>query len=394
MKSISIIGSGPSALLLASFLDETKFSITIYEKNNTTGRKFLVAGNGGFNLTHSEPIPKMIERYTPKSFLEKSLLHFTNIDLQNWLKSIGVETFTGSSKRIYPNKNIKPITVLNSILETLKTKKITIKYNHQWIGWDKDKSIQFKNGVNVKSDIIVYALGGGSWKITGSDGTWLDTFNKKGIDTLPFFPSNCGYKISWNPFFITKHEGKPLKNIALSCDNNSQKGELTITKQGLEGNAIYALSPIIRHQLKRSKEALIELDLKPNLTINTILEKINKSRQKNISTKLKQDLHLTSTQINLIKDTIPKEDYLNITKLAKHIKHLPLIIQGTDDLDKAISTVGGIAIKSVDDNFQLVNLRNQYCIGEMLDWDAPTGGYLLQGCFSMGVNLAKHLNSL
>lgn len=390
-KQIAIIGGGPSAFLLAAFLDTTKFDVTLYEKNKTAGRKFLVAGKGGFNLTHSEPIKQFIKRYTPGDYLENALINFSNTDFRNWLDGIGIPTYVGSSKRVYPKEGIKPIEVLNAILKHLKEKGVNIKYNHTFTGWD-DADNPIINDVAIKTDYTIFSLGGASWKITGSDGDWLNTFAEKGIKTKSFQASNCGYQIDWNPIFIKKHEGTPLKNIAITCDTTTQKGEAVITTFGLEGNAIYGLSPQIRLQLNNAKKATVYIDFKPSLSLEMIKVKIESSKSKNTTQVLKKDLKLTSAQIDLLKIYLSKEDYLNAASLAKHVKRFPLTITNTAPIDEAISTVGGIHRSATTKYFELKNLPNQFCIGEMLDWDAPTGGYLLQGCASIGVFVAGYLN--
>jgi|TARA_B110000967_G_scaffold167709_1_gene176377 uncharacterized flavoprotein (TIGR03862 family) len=391
-KQISIIGGGLSAFLLAAFLDPEKFTITIYEKNKTAGRKFLVAGKGGFNLTHSEPIEQLIKRYTADNFLENSLHKFTNTDFRNWLAKIGIPTYIGSSKRVYPTAGIKPIEVLNAILKNLKEKGVRIEYNQTFSDWDDNKN-PIINTKTIQTDYTVFCLGGGSWKITGSDGTWLDTFSKKGIETKPFQASNCGYKIDWKSDFIQKHEGTPLKNITISCDGIVQKGEAVITTFGLEGNAIYGLSPQIRKQLNLKSKATIFIDFKPSITLENILSKIKASNSKNTTQILKKGLKLTNAQIDLLKINLSKESYLNPKSLSENIKRFPLEIINTATIDEAISTIGGITLNEISENFELKKMFNQYCIGEMLDWDAPTGGYLLQACASMGVCLANHLNN-
>jgi uncharacterized flavoprotein (TIGR03862 family) len=390
-KQITIIGGGPSAFLLASFLDAKKFNISIYEKNKTAGRKFLVAGKGGFNLTHSEPIDQLIKRYTPTNFLDKALLNFTNIDFRNWLYKIGIPTYIGSSKRVFPEKGIKPIEVLNAILKSLKEKGVFIKYKHTFSGWDP-ASNPIINNKTIPTDYTVFSLGGGSWKVTGSDGTWLDTFSKKGIKTKIFQASNCGYKIDWKPSFIKKNEGTPLKNIAISCNNIIQKGEAVITKFGLEGNAIYGLSPQIREQLNTISKATVFIDFKPSLTLENVLSKIKHSTFKNTTQILKKELKLSSSQIDLLKTYLSKESYLHVESLAKNIKKFSLELINTASIDEAISTIGGIDLNAISKNFELKKMPNQFCIGEMLDWDAPTGGYLLQASASIGVYLAKYLN--
>ncbi|MCL7765192.1 NAD(P)-dependent oxidoreductase [Polaribacter sp. Z014] len=392
-KSISIIGSGPSALLLAAFLDTTKFEVTIYEKNKTAGRKLLVAGKGGFNLTHSESILDFIERYTPTNFLKDALLSFTNDDFRNWLQSIGIPTYIGSSKRIYPEEGIKPITVINTILNHLKEKGIVFKYEHTFSGWNAENNLIINNAI-IPSDYTVFSLGGASWKITGSDGSWLETFQEKGVNTAPFEASNCAFKIDWNPDFITQNEGTPLKNITITCADKKQKGEAVITKFGLEGNAIYALSPQIRAQLKTEEKATIYIDFKPTFTLEQVTSKMVNSNFKNTTQTLKKGLKLSNSEIDLLKIHLSKETYLDSEILSKYIKNFPLEITGLGKLNAAISSVGGIDLNAMDTHFQLDKIPNQYCIGEMVNWDAPTGGYLIQACASSGVYLAKHLNEI
>lgn len=389
---MAIIGGGAAGLLLAAFLDSSLFDITIYEKNKTFGRKLLVAGKGGFNLTHSEPIADLIQRYTPTNFLEEALLHFSNEDLRNWLETIGIPTFIGSSKRIYPKEDIKPIDVLSKILEVLKSKDVAFKFEHDWTGWNAKNELIFENQEIVSSDYIVFALGGGSWKVTGSDGSWLDIFRKQDIETIPFKPANCAYQIEWNPDFLQKHSGSPLKNIAVTCGSKYQKGELVITDFGLEGNAIYALSPEIQSELDSLGKATIYIDLKPSLTEEDIKKRIENSNKK-ITETLSKDLNLSRLQINLIKDQLTKDEFLNTSVLASSIKALEFNVLAPAQIDEAISTTGGIPLDQVDSNHMLKKLPDHYCIGEMLDWNAPTGGYLLQACFSMGVHLASHINT-
>jgi uncharacterized flavoprotein (TIGR03862 family) len=393
-KLVSIIGGGPAALLLAVFLDDQKFKVTIYEKNKALGRKFMVAGKGGFNLTHSEPIEEFIARYTPSDFLKEVLLAFDNHDFRKWIDTIGIPTYIGSSKRVYPKSGIKPIAVLNAILDVIEKKETNILYNHTWTGWNYNQDLVFNTDTVIQSDYTIFALGGSSWKVTGSDGTWLDLFDKKGIDTLPFQASNCGYQINWPEDFIMEHEGSPLKNITISCLNKSQKGEAVITNFGLEGNAIYALSPQIREELDRNQKATLFLDLKPTLSYDDLLQKIKKSTLKKTSDTLRKELKLSEVQIGLLKKYLSKETYLNSELLAQNIKKLSVEVIGSALLNEAISTTGGVQLNAVDKNFQLKAIKNQYCIGEMLDWDAPTGGYLLQACFSMGVHLGRYLNSI
>ena len=397
-KTIAIIGGGASALVLAAMLDEKIYDVTIYERNAALGRKFLVAGDGGFNLTHSEDIENLISRYTfdnfETHFLERSLRHFTNLDTQNWFENIGIETYIGTSKRIFPTKGIKPIQVLNAILNVLKNKNVCLKTKHIWQGFSPQNDLIFlQNDIKtfVKSDITVFSLGGSSWSKTGSDGHWTSFFEEKNIKIIPFQASNCAYKIDWKDDFLKQSEGQSLKNIALSCGEISKKGEVVITQFGLEGGAIYALSPAIRAQLKE-QTATIYMDLKPVLSLSDIKQKLASKGNKSITSLLKEQLHLSETAIALLKTQVTKADFTNLDILTSKIKKLPLSINGISPIEEAISTVGGISLAELDADFQFKKLPNHYAIGEMLDWDAPTGGYLLQACFSMGSYLANHLN--
>jgi uncharacterized flavoprotein (TIGR03862 family) len=391
-QSIAIIGGGASGLMLAAALDQKKFDISIYEKNNTLGRKFLVAGDGGFNLTHSENIDNFILKYTPYTFLKSSLQSFTNENFRTWLKEIGIETFVGSSKRVYPLKGIKPIQVLSAVLNLVKEKQVQIKSQHTFQGFSEE-GLLFNNEMNVKADFVVFALGGSSWAKTGSDGKWLNVFKEKGISTKPFQASNCAYKVAWESAFIKEQAGKPLKNISITFNGKTIVGECVITQFGIEGGVIYALSAEIRNAYNQSGKALVYMDLKPQFTKEEIVRKLKSSFQKNNTEKLRADIKLSPTQVALVKSLLTKEDYMSIDIVSEKIKALPILITGLAPIDDAISTVGGIALDAVNQNFELKNMPNHFMIGEMLDWDAPTGGYLLQACFSMGKGLADHLNS-
>jgi uncharacterized flavoprotein (TIGR03862 family) len=391
-KTVSIIGGGPAGLMLAGALNPALFEVTVYEKNKSFGRKFLVAGKGGFNLTHGEALEAFIDRYTPNDFLAPALRNFSNEDLRHWLETIGIPTFIGSSNRVYPVKSIKPIQVLNHFLDLLLSKGVQFQFEKEWKGWNDKRELIFQSGETVKSDLVIFALGGGSWKVTGSDGSWKTLFGEKGIQTLAFKPANCAYQLAWKKDFSEKNAGKPLKNIALTCGSKTQKGELVVTDFGLEGNAIYALSPAIQSELDSTGKAQLQLDLKPQQSLTEIREKLNKSNLK-ITEILAKELNLSRTQIDLIKSVISKEAFLNKERLAATLKALPLTVLAAATLDEAISTTGGIALSEVDEFYQLKQLPKHYCLGEMLDWNAPTGGYLLQACFSMGEFLAKYLNA-
>ncbi|MBL1278840.1 MAG: NAD(P)-dependent oxidoreductase [Fluviicola sp.] len=390
--SIALIGGGASALFFAASIDSSKFSVTIYEKNKTLGRKFLVAGDGGFNLTHSEPTQQMIARYSPNDFLQDALLQFDNNSCREWLSDLGIATFIGSSKRIYPEKGIKPIEVLNAILQKIKENKVEIKYEQTWNGW-KDDKLLFNSSDVVVADIVIFALGGASWKVTGSDGSWLRYFEEKGIETLPFQASNCAYKVDWKSDFIKQFHGEPLKNISATCENKTQKGELVITEFGLEGNAIYALSPEIRRQLNNNKDASLFIDLKPHLSAENLKIKFENASNssKNRTSILREKIKLSKTQVALLKSILSKDEFLDDAILLQKIKQLPIKITDLAPMDEAISTVGGIVLSEVSESFEIKKLPRYYCIGEMLDYDAPTGGYLLQACYSLARIVAKKI---
>ncbi|MFY9310543.1 MAG: TIGR03862 family flavoprotein [Bacteroidia bacterium] len=396
-KTVAIVGGGAAALLLAAELDPKKFDVCIYERNAAPGRKLLVAGDGGFNLTHSEKPDTFISRYTPSSFFEPIIKNFNNSDLRNWLKSIGIDTFEGSSKRVFPVKGIKPIDVLTAILSIIKQKKVSIKTRTTWQGWRNNQLLftddKNKNEFVIKPDITVFALGGGSWKVTGSDGSWTKHFIDQGVEVKPFQSSNCAFEIEWDKEFLKQAEGKTLKNLTLHCGENKKEGEVVITAFGLEGGAVYALSGAIRKQLSEEGHAALFMDLKPSISLTTIESKLRNRGNRSISECLKNDLNISGVPLLLLKSVIDKAQFTDPVVLSERIKNLQLTIKSAGPLDEAISTVGGIALEEIDENFQLKKIPNCYAIGEMLDWDAPTGGYLLQGCFSMGVGLGRKLNT-
>jgi uncharacterized flavoprotein (TIGR03862 family) len=390
-KKVAIIGGGTAGLFLAAFLDTKIFEVTIYEKKSTLGRKFLVAGDGGFNLTHSEEPTLLQSRYTPTVFLDDVLSMFSNTDLRSFLASIDIPTFVGSSGRVFPESGIKPIEVLQAMRRHLTHKGVRIAYNKTLTGWNPNKKLEFNFSEVIDADIVVFALGGASWKVTGSEGDWCPLFEQNGIQTISFQPSNCAYQVEWSTDVIQQYEGKPLKNISISIEDKHQKGEVVITKFGLEGNAIYGLSPQIRKALKQENEAIVNIDFKPSLKSAVILRKLKESKD-NIATTLKKELKLSKVVIALLRTSLNKEEYTDLDFLSRKIKYFPVKLIGSAPVDEAISTVGGIALDEVNSKFELKKFPSNYCIGEMLDWDAPTGGYLIQACASMGAYLSNTLN--
>ncbi|NJC24527.1 BaiN/RdsA family NAD(P)/FAD-dependent oxidoreductase [Neolewinella antarctica] len=394
MKNVLIIGGGPAALLLAAHLDENKFHVTICEKKKTVGRKFLVAGEGGLNLTYNSSIPALLNQYHPSGFMDAAIRQFTNQDLRDWLARHGINTFAGSSDRVFPDSDLKPFEVLNTITDFLSATKVKFQLATEWTGWDERGALRFRGSEVISADITVFAMGGASWKVTGSDGAWSRLFKERGVNVQPFRAANCAFAVDWSKQFMAAHAGKPLKNISLCHNDSTATGEVVITTFGLEGNALYALSQEVQTTLSFESTATVFLDLKPTMTVAQIRHKYGKARSSDVSKVLRNDLNLSRTSVALLKLFTDKRTFLDPELLAVTIKSVPIVLQSPGELDEAISTLGGIALDEVDGNFKLRKLPNSYAIGEMLDWFAPTGGYLLQGCFSMGVALANHLNEL
>ncbi len=391
-KSIAIIGGGPAAMSLACHLDTTKYTVTIYEKNKALGRKFLVAGKGGFNLTYHEDLDYLLQRYEPPAFLAPALRYFDNKAFRKWLAELGIPTYVGSSSRVFPERGIKPIEVLNAVKQHMVSKGTTILYDSKWVGWSDQNQLLFESGNKVITDYVVFALGGGSWKITGSDGSWLSAFRDKSVAVIPFSARNCAFGVEWPKDLKTKYAGQPLKNISISAGGRSQKGELVITEFGLEGNAIYAVSSEIQNQIKENNTANIFLDLKPSLSLAQLQQKYERGNASKTSDILRESIKLDNTQLALLKAQLTKDEFLNKKHLLYSIKNLSLKVYSPAPLDEAISSMGGIDLAAINEDFKIKNLVETYCIGEMLNWNAPTGGYLLQGCFSMGAYLAKYFN--
>lgn len=383
--------------MLAHEIDTEKYDVVIFEKNNTFGRKFLVAGEGGFNLTHSEAPKDFIRRYTPQHFIEQAFEHFNNHELIRWLNANGIETFAGSSGRIFPKKGMKPIDVLNVFLEKIKNRGVVLNNRFEWKGFSSNGELLFETNEviqSLKSDLTVFCLGGASWPVTGSTGTWAKFFKEKNIQVDPFEASNCTLIINWPQSISKSIAGKVLKNCSFSCEGKTQIGEAVLTDQGIEGSGVYPLSPEIRNQLYKNGNAILEIDLKPTLSIDTILSKI-KSFVPGVSytTSISSQLNLSQAQISLIKFVVTKEEFLVPELLANHIKKLKLIITDMGPINDAISTTGGIALNEINQQFELRKMPGNYVIGEMLNYDAPTGGYLLQSCFTLAKNVADHFNS-
>ncbi|MCA5003733.1 BaiN/RdsA family NAD(P)/FAD-dependent oxidoreductase [Sphingobacterium bovistauri] len=380
---IVIIGAGPAGLMAAQRLAEAGLEVHIYEQNKAAARKFLVAGHGGFNLTHSEPIADFILKYD-KAEIQHIVQLFDNDKTIAWLKTIGIETYVGSSGKIFPIKSIKPIQVLQSWLDKLAELGVQIHYEHQFVDFDDDK-IYFKHkeaNIEIPYNKLILGLGGGSWQKTGSDAKWIRVFKNKGIHVSPLSAANSGYNTT---ITFDDLEGQVLKNIEVQFGTVRKKGEVVFTKYGIEGSPIYYLNRFTR---PHSFPLTIQIDLKPNHSVEDIIDSLNSSNK--TAEILKNKLKLNKTALSLLK-RLDKVTYTNSKLLAEAIKAYPIHIHSFRPIDEVISTAGGVKFDELNESLSLKKFPNIYCIGEMLDWEAPTGGYLLQACFSTGDYCAKQI---
>lgn len=392
-KRVAIIGGGAAALMAAYQLGQD-VEVTIYEKGKALGRKFLVAGHGGFNLTNGVDGAELVAQYIPVSFLSEAIQNFGSHDTRQWLANIGIPTFVGTSNRIFPEEGIKPIHVLQKIQQQLVQQGCSFCFEHEFCGFDDyDRPLVNHQGEEraIIADKYIFALGGASWSVTGSKGDWVPYFEQIGVETMPFQSSNCGVNTNWGNGFINKYAGQPLKNIALTINDKRQVGEALITDYGVEGNAVYPIIPWVREAINTNGEAVVFLDCKPQNTIAQLVARVE--GKKVLPKNYKYVFKLSKAQLELAKQTLTKEEYLNPVIFAKSLKAIPLTVKGLRPIEEAISTVGGIALTAVNTDLSLKNHNHIYIIGEMLDWDAPTGGFLLQACFSMGAFVAQRIRS-
>lgn len=384
-KKIAIIGGGPSALLAAYYLSDN-FEVHLFEKEKNLGRKFLVAGKGGFNLSNAIPTADLIQKYQPSHFLENAILSFDSKKLRLWLAQLQIPTYVGTSNRIFPEKGIKPVEVLRKIEYALLHKGVVVHLDHQLIDFNHDLVLSFlHSNKKFKTDFLILAMGGSSWKKTGSDGNWMEMMSKKGFETKNFAASNCGLEIDWPIQIKAHHEGKPLKNISIQCNQTIIKGEALISEYGLEANAIYPIAAEVRKLLDKHDKAEIAIDFKPFNTKEELLNKINNSNN------YSNLLNINTVEMAILKAYSTKDEFLNPILFVEKIKSLKMNIKNLRPLDEAISTVGGLCISNFNADFSFKKNRKIFAMGEMVDWDAPTGGFLLQGCFSSAFWIAKNL---
>lgn len=385
-REVYIIGGGPAGLMAATQLIDSGFQVTIVDHKPAVGRKFLVAGDGGFNLTHSEFIEQFVERYNhpfPKEWVKA----FTPNDFRAFLDSIGIRTYIGSSGKVFPLEGIKPIEVLRAWTDHLTQKGVKWKLKNRLVDFT-DTTIFLKEEDQVTEyhyHYLIFAMGGASWKKTGSDGSWLELFKKKELPVLPFQASNSGLVLRSSDW-LRKNEGFILKNIRLNCDTVSVPGDLVLTHYGLEGKPAYAVNGVLRNNGFQN----LTIDLKPQFSAEKVLEIV---RNQSSVRKVWSKLSLPDIFYEILKETTEKEVFSNPVTLTQSIKAFPLDVIGFRPLDEVISTVGGVDMNAIDPNGKLRSTDNIYCCGEMLDWDAPTGGYLIQACVSSGFAVAKAIVS-
>jgi uncharacterized flavoprotein (TIGR03862 family) len=388
VSTIAIIGGGPAGLMAAEILAEAGNTVTLYERMPSVGRKFLLAGRGGLNLTHSEGLEPFLQRYgDAKGWLEPFIKNLSPQDLRDWSFNLGEETFVGSSGRVFP-KSFKTSPLLRAWLQRLDSQGVVIKTGHRWTGWSEMGALQFETSdglVEAAPDATILALGGASWSRMGSDGAWVDILETRGVDISPLLPANCGFTFPWSDVMKSRFAGTPLKRIALTIGDQTVRGEAMLTEDGLEGGAVYALSAFIRNEAMAKGEALIKLDLRPDLKLDQMRQKLSRARGgDSFSNHLRKAVQLPPNAIALLREVEPHVAQLSDAALAVLIKALPLKVKGMRTIDRAISTAGGVKQDALDQGLMLRQIPSVFCAGEMLDWEAPTGGYLLQACFSSG----------
>jgi uncharacterized flavoprotein (TIGR03862 family) len=364
-------------------------AVTIYDRMPSVGRKFLLAGRGGLNLTHSEPLETFLRRYGQgESRLTPAIEAFPPSALRAWCEALGQETFVGSSGRVFP-KAMKSSPLLRSWLARLRNAGVTFALRHRWSGWNEGGGLRFETPdgrIDVVADAVVLALGGASWPKLGSTGEWTDAIAEAGVNIAPLRPANCGFVVRWSDIFRDRFEGHPLKRIALSHSGTTVRGEALITRDGIEGGAVYALSSTLRRAIESTGDTVVSIDLLPDASIDDLTARLSASRGKqSLANFLRKAANFSPVAIGLLHETAPVPvNKMNPADLANLIRNVPVRLTGTSPLARAISTAGGISFDEIDAQFMLHKMPGVFVAGEMLDWEAPTGGYLLQASFATG----------
>ena len=398
--SAAVIGGGPGGLMAAEVLARAGASVTVYEHMPSMGRKFLIAGRGGLNITHSEPLEQFMTRYGDKQdALAQSVSAFPPEAIQAWCEGLSQKTFVGSSGRVFP-LGFRATELLRSWLVDLETLGVSLQTSRRWLGWDQatgallvaadEKNSDLIPPQQLFPDITIMSLGGGSWQRTGSDGRWVPRFEEIGINVHKLRPANSGFLVDWTAEFITKFEGMPVKNVSVQARGNPVRGEMMISAEGIEGGCVYAVGRELRAACDAQGNTVMLIDLRPDLSVEQVEQRLSTAKPKESSSRLlRRTIGLPPVAIGLLREVTKNVLPRQASDMAVLIKSLPLQVLATEELDRAISTAGGVAFEELDDRFMLRRLPGVFVAGEMIDWEAPTGGYLLQATLSTAVAAAK-----
>lgn len=391
--TVAIIGGGPAGLMAAEVLAEDGTRVALYDAKPSVGRKFLVAGKGGLNLTHAEPRSEFLSRYGERAEHIAPLLDvFGPEELRQWARDLGSDTFVGTSGRVFPT-DMKAAPLLRAWLQRLRRQGVTFNMRHRWTGWDEHGALRFEtpgDRVTVNADAVLLALGGGSWAKLGSDGAWVPILIEKGVPISPLRPANCGFDVSWSDHFRGRFHGEPVKPVTLLFTSAQgitfhRQGEFIITEHGVEGSLIYAASALLRDEIETTGGAIVQLDLAPDWTRQHLTDRLARPRGKrSMANHLKKSVGIQGVKAGLLREFVSREDFAEPATLAVAIKALPMPLTAPRPLDEAISSAGGVAFEALDENLMIRSWPGVFCAGEMLDWEAPTGGYLLTASFASG----------
>jgi uncharacterized flavoprotein (TIGR03862 family) len=389
-QTVAIIGGGPAGLMAAEVLSQAGYKVDVYDGMPSVGRKFLLAGVGGMNITHSEPSPAFVSRYAESApTIAPMLQSFGAQALCEWIHGLGIETFIGSSGRVFPT-DMKAAPLLRAWLKRLREAGVVIHTRHRWLGWNPDSSLRIAapdGEIALTPAATLLALGGASWARLGSDGAWVPLLEQRSVCVAPLQAANCGFDVgAWSELLRSKFAGAPLKNVAMGLRGQPQRlGECVVTQTGIEGSLVYALSSRIREAINQSGSATVEIDLLPGKTVAEVLRALSKPRgSRSLSKHLHSQLGIDGVKAALLRELTPAITFNDAGLLASAIKALPLTLIRPRPLDEAISTAGGVAFEALDEQMMISALPGVFCAGEMLDWEAPTGGYLLTACFASG----------
>ena len=392
-KFVAVIGGGPAGLMAAEVLSARGVRVTVYERMPTMGRKLLMAGRGGLNLTHSESFEVFVTRYGGAAAQLRAMLEaFPPAAMSAWAEALGQPVFVGSSGRVFP-KSLKASPLLRAWLMRLRVAGVGMQTRHEWRGWDDSGALVFDvAGIAklVRADATILALGGASWPKLGSNGAWTDILKRRGVIVNEFRPANCGFAIAWSDSFRARFAGSPIKSAAFRFGGNSVRGEAIITDYGIEGGAIYALSAALRDAIAAQGSARLTIDLRPNASAAQLAQKMDRPRAKqSLANALRKSAHLSPVEINLLREVHALDSPVDADSLARAIKSVALQLTAPQSIARAISSAGGVAFDATRNGLMLRAVPGCFVAGEMLDWEAPTGGYLLQACFATGVAAAN-----